>query len=484
MSGQNLTKTLIVGGMATVAGCCTAALALADTHPYSYSGGHLVPGDDFTVTGLYGNASGQPAEPGQFQGTQTFTVYTSAGKAIGTVDALVGRNDAAGNPHLEILVAGAHPDTGITLGTAPGDMPNVGSVFNWAGSDPTHPSFTYSALAGYDVHNPPPAAGTGNVVDSNTKFDAASHIDVHADETHIALPSGGYLVADPHSAETYTGISNGAPFASAVQGTQVYDVYNSTNHLVGKVDALTINTADIAGGNSQEVFVTNIIEGTPGMTDGDVPTVGSVFNYLNYFGFGTSVYTDYAADRSAGIDKDTVSQLWNMFGFRYTTTPSFDAVHGFTDHTDLFNSLPYQNAMTIVPLGEETYTGINGMPNGGVSGTNTVVQGTQDFNLVDSHGNVVSTFSADETTFGTGGVSDETLYITGVQGAKDVLPVGSTVEYTNHGWFSTVEINTDPLGTGAANETTQMLSIPLLGGAWTDVAPGSEFGLSLLGITF
>lgn len=440
MNGRSVQKALIIGGAIATVTCCSTALAFAadsaDPARYAIPGGYLEPGPFGVgdITGVYGSNTGQPGEPGEFQGTQTFTVFDSAtNDQLGSFTGLVGYNFLASNPHVQIFVESVQPEDGVRTGTAAGQLPAVGSVFNYGGTNPAAPTYTYSSLAGYDVHDPTAVAGTGDVVHSSSKstFDASAHVDVHSAGTHIALPNGGYLVADPGEQESYTNISNGAPFASTVQGTQVYDVYNSHDVLVGKVDALTISTADLAGGNSQEVMVTGVHNGTIGMADGDVPSVGSVFNYLNYFGFGTSVYTDYAADPGAGIAKDTIAQLSNMLGWKYTTAPSFDAVHGFTDGTNLFSAMPYLDDLKIVPVGSMDYTAINGIPNGGISGTNTVMQGTQSFTVENSAGTALATFSADATTYGNGNVTDETMYLTGftpadgsMLPAADALPVG------------------------------------------------------------
>lgn len=515
MRNRTFKKAFIVGGTAATAALCSVGMAFAASAPdgvpdgayVTPNGEWLSPDSSFGVgdiNGWYGANTGQPGEPGQYQGTQEFTVYNADGDKIGTFNALVGYNYGEhGDPHMQMFVNSVDPVAGATVGTGDGELPPVGSVFDY-GNSASNPSWVYSSLAGYDVHDPNAIAGHGDVVSSSWVqwFDASEHVDAHTAVPKIDLPNGGYLTADPHSEETYTGISNTAPLATTVQGTQVYDVYDSHGELVGKVDAFTISTADLAGGNTQEVFVTNVIDGsgvggvdpTIGTGDGDVPSVGSVFNYLNYFNTGVStVYSAYAADPEHGVATTDPTLLWNAWGTSINSPASFDAVTGFTDGSNLFDKIPFVNGLSITPTGgdigytdasENYYTGINGIPNGGLSGNNTDVQSFQHFDITNSDGSATP-FSAYVTDFGNGSVTAESMFIHDI-GANDYgLQDGSTIEYADHGWFSTLAIDSNPTGLGdGANEVTQMLSIPLLGGAWTDIDPSQDFWLSLIGITF
>ena len=494
--------------MAATAAACSAGLALASASPpgsfLGWSGGdYFVPGG-FTsgdITGLYGSVVGQPGEPDQYQGHQTFTVYSPDGKLLGTFDALVGDNYVASNPHQEVFVDSVNPASGVSIGTQPGQMPAVGSIFNYGGDDFFKPTYMYSSLAGYDVHDPG-AATTGDAINSSSfAFDGSAHIDVHhLGVRDMSLPHGGYLTADPASAETYTGVSNTPPFAEAIQGTQVYDVYDSSGQLVGKVDALTTSTADFAGGHSQEVFVVGIVSGsgvngadpTIGMADGDVPSVGSVFNFLDYFGAGSSEYTDYAADPSAGIDRDTTAVLWDLLGLKFTGSTSFDTVAGLTNGTDPFTTIPLSNGASIVttggPIGYSTasenyYTGINGEPNGGVSSTSSDVQSFQHFILTDHAASIP--FAADVTAFGNGSETGETLYIQSIGANSLGLQDGSTIEYTDTGLIDTMVMKTNPIGLGSGtDDVTQTISIPMLGIDNVTVDSGWDGLLGLFGVTF
>lgn len=113
-------------------------------------------------------------------------------------------------------------------------------------------------------------------------FDAAAGIADHTVANRPVRLANGYNIApaDP-SAETFTGSTGFLPLFVAVQGNQKFNVYDSTDTVVGSFDGQFITTSDLLGIYTQAILVTSTDTGTVG-TDA-VPPVGSVFNF-RYFG--------------------------------------------------------------------------------------------------------------------------------------------------------------------------------------------------------
>lgn len=235
---------LLAGAAATAVACHSAAMASAEpdtgaasppveyAYPNSY-GQYLeaVPGS-FKISGFYGITAAGPGEPGGFQGTETFDVYRDGTSTpLGSISAIVLHNYTAINPNLEVLVTGDTPASGVGVGTAAGELPPAGSVFNFDGADRATPTNTYMSLAGSTPGDLTVPAGTGDVVADkgngdlwNTEmgfqvYDASAHINDHTDSLGpLPLPNGDSIEADPNDPETYSGITANSPWAVDVQG--------------------------------------------------------------------------------------------------------------------------------------------------------------------------------------------------------------------------------------------------------------------------
>ena len=149
------------------------------------------------------------------QGTQEFDVLNSAGTVIGTFDGdVTTTTDLAGTTTEAVLVT-SDGSTG-TVGTAAGDIPAVGSVFNIIdyqdGAYPEVYSDLVSPTGGADVISAIDKTyfGTFNIP---TAFDA-----VAAESDHAAIPFDGGGDITPVGSETLTGINGLPPADVAIQG--------------------------------------------------------------------------------------------------------------------------------------------------------------------------------------------------------------------------------------------------------------------------
>lgn len=454
-----------------------------------FAGDTLTP-HDFTVDGFYGPAVGQPGQPDTFQGTETFTVTDADGNPLGEFDAFVSHSVGSGNPNIEILV---NPNGGAT-DTSP--IP-AGSVFNfgWNGSGTVTNS--YSDIAGPGVGSTDYAGGTatnGSIIGWLFNPDYSAHLLAQGalvGDDDFALPNGDHIVAVPNT-EDITAITNTSPYAAAVQGVGTFEIVRADGTVVGTFQGNTISTADIVGGHSFEVEVLgDQTMGDPaagpqtvataadlGSGANQLPTDGSMFNMLYLFSPNAyNDYVDYVGTGPGGSDE--VSQLWNLFGLTWWTNPTFDAAKNMTDGGNLFDSLhtPYGD---ITPEGTLTVTAVNGIPNGGLSGNNSDVLGHQEFSLNGQD------FWADVSDYANGnGTTAESLYLDpslNPGGLPEGLTPGSEIDFTDGGWWQTVQIASDPLDGG--EDVSQYLSIPFLGGAWTELDPATDGWLGWLGITF
>ena len=251
-------------------------------------GGVIVQGD--AVLDLVNTADGTTTDP----------------DVVGTFDAVKGATHDAFGDHSEALLVTS--DVSGTPGTAAGDVPPVDSIYN----------ILYLGHSGVEsVYSDLPTASGGNVI-SETLITPTGNftvpIDFNADEAlapFSAVPVGqDYdVVADPSSAEVFTGINGNPPGAVAVQGAQLFDIDHMTGtasspDVVGTFDADVTTTVAKTGDQSETLLVTSDVSGTPGTAAGDVPLPGSVID--------TSTFGD--------------SGLENIYSDLATTTPGTDVI--------------------------------------------------------------------------------------------------------------------------------------------------------------
>jgi hypothetical protein len=385
------------------------------------------PSSTETLTGVYGlENTAPPAESGSIQGYQEFEVLdTTSNQVVGTFGADESNStDITGNTNTELLVTS---DGTGTVGTAAGDIPQVGSVidtYTYAGDEY---GYVYSAL----TSTPPGGAATAS--DTLTTvgygdFPVGSTYDAVASESDTSVPpiplAGGDEIV-PTGAETFTAVSGAAPYDTDIQGTQVFDVENSNGTEIGSFTGDVTSTTDAAGTNTEAILVTSDGSGTVGTAAGDIPAVGSVIDSIDYDdGAYPEIYSDLVSPTGGAnvISNFHMSPFGNLI-----LLTSFDAVGAESDSTPI----PFDGG-DITPADSEILTGINGLPP-----TDVAIQGTQEFDVTDSAG--TGTFDADVTTTSTTAYDEttETLLVTSATG--DAPAAGSVIDVANFGsGFETV----------------------------------------------
>jgi len=174
-------------------------------------------------------------------------------------------------------------DLSGTAGTATGDTPPVGSVIDIANYGHGY-GIIYSALA----------LPTGDVLTKTltTPFGTESmpaYYDVAAglstgslDDQPLRLTDGYYLAPAAGVSENITSVTGLPPADIAVEGNQLFDVYNAaSDQAAGAFEGEVTNTSDVLLNYTEDV------SGIVGAAAGDTPPVGSLYNVFYIFGDGT-----------------------------------------------------------------------------------------------------------------------------------------------------------------------------------------------------
>jgi hypothetical protein len=293
-----------------------AELATLVTQDYGFV---PVSGDD--VGAISGIPPFAVAEPGP----QEFAT------ADGTFDAdTVKTWDFAGNATEAILVT----STSGTTGTAAGDVPPVGSVFNIVTFDAPGYQFVYSDLApttpaGADTVTETLVTPYGDYTFPDT-FDASAIV-AAGEVTDVPLADDYDIV--PASTEQFTGINGVPPLDVATQGVQTFDVDNTAlGTVAGTFDADVSAAGDSYGDIDRTILVTSDLSGTTGTAAGDTPPVGSVFDTFTFGDSGfENIYSDLASTTAGG---DVISDTFvTPFG-DFTIPATIDAAAGLAN--DIF----------------------------------------------------------------------------------------------------------------------------------------------------
>jgi hypothetical protein len=255
-------------------------------------GDEIIPADSpeqFTAV------SGAAPYDTDIQGTQVFDVENSAGTVVGSFTGdVTTTSDAAGTTTEALLVT---QDLSGTVGTAAGDTPAFGSIFDDIdyddGAYPEMYSDLVSTTGGADVISDTNTTLFGNISEI-TSFDA-----VATESDEATIPFDGYEIT-PDGAEELTGI-NGLPSADvAIQGTQEFDIGN------GSFDAdVTTTGTTVYDESTETILVTSDTSGTVGTAAGDVPAVGSVIDVANFGSGYETVYSDLISSTGASVISET-----------------------------------------------------------------------------------------------------------------------------------------------------------------------------------
>jgi hypothetical protein len=285
-------------------------------------GGVLVGnGDDIVPVAdsqLMFSLSGIPPLDESLQGNQIFNVSSGGGSFEGD-EAIT--QDIIGTHTEAVLVT---QDGSGTVGTAAGDTPAVGSIFNTislGGVENVYSDLVSSSGANVVTDTVETSSGDFTIP---VTFDAAE-VESLSNGTDVDVP-GSYQI-DPSSDFDFTGENGGInglpPINVGVQGTQDFDFTDAGQS--GSFTADVTNTLDALDNSTETILVTS-------SSNADALPVGSVFETVTWgdTGFG-NIYSDIASTAAGG---DTISDtLVTPFG-DFTVPTSFDAAAGLAG--DLF----------------------------------------------------------------------------------------------------------------------------------------------------
>jgi len=433
------------------------ALAFADSY-------EIIPDPNSTeeITGFFGEPATPPAVAGSIQGQQVFEVFdTTTDKTVGTFDA-----DESTNPSLygaanELLLV--TNDLSGTAGTATGDTPPVGSVIDIRDYGDGYGT-VYSALASPEGDVLAKTLTTPYGTETMPAYyDVAAGLADDArlandtfDDQPLQLTDGYDLAPATGATENITSVTGVPPADIAVEGNQLFNIYNATtDQVTGTFDGDVTNTSDVLLNYTEEILVTNDVSGTVGTAAGDTPPVGSLYNVF-YILDDPSFYNVYAVTPTASGDvvSDT---LVSRYGEITIPISFYDATGAMTVNSFTVPS----DDESIIPVGGEQISSVDGVPP-----LDSSVQGYQEFELDDGSGNTIGTFDADVTTAnGFFGNSSEALLVTADSGsagtaAGDLPPVGSVFDVDSYGGgFET--IYSDLVSTSGANVISETFVTPL-----------------------
>jgi hypothetical protein len=367
-----------------------------------------------------------PAATGSVQGYQDLNVFDPVSNAyVGTVGADVDATaDTFGNSNELILITS---DPTGPVGTAAGDLPPVGSIFD---------TFTYtSGITAVYTDIPDAGPGGANLVtytietpsgnlDIPISFDAiAAVVPVNVDGAG-AFTGDRFVVAGPESIGGVNGIS---PTDYDLLGTQTFDVDNASGTQIGTFTADVANSSDILGNTTQDMLVTS--------SSGDAPPVGSVYQYFFFTGTasGDSEYNVYADIPSTTGGADTITDTLVSPGGSSNVPIDFDAAAGLAGvlngESDLANAISIPTVYDITPATTGTIVGIDG-----IQPEDVEVDGYQQFNWDNLATGQTGIFDADvaQSTIIFGNTTQEQLVVT--QDVSGHAPgVGSVFEVNNYG---------------------------------------------------
>ncbi|WP_343572658.1 hypothetical protein [Mycobacterium sp.] len=269
----------------------------------------------------------------------------------------------------------------------------------------------------------------------------------------VAFADSYEIIPDPSSTETLTGVyglENTVPPAEtgSIQGTQEFEVYDTTTRqVVGTFDADESNSIDISGDTNTELLVTHDLSGTVGTAAGDVPADNSIIDSYTYAGdqFGY-VYSD--------LPSTTATETLTTAGYGdFPVSSSYDAIASESDTA--VPPISLSGGDVIVPTGAETFKAVSG-----AAPYDTDIQGSQVFDVDNSAGTVIGTFTGDvTTTTDAAGTNTEAILVTGDgssgtvgTAAGDIPAVGSVIDSIDYDGGPTPDIYSDLVSpTGGPN---------------------------------
>jgi hypothetical protein len=283
-----------------------------DNRPMDITGGfHIAPSAPAGET-LTGSIGLLPLF-NSLQGVQKFGVFDSNNNQVGTFDGeFTTTSDTLGVATQAILVTG---NDGVNVGTAVGQTPPVGTVYNVAYFWSEKTWMLYSSMpqdSGDDVitlkFGTPKGVtdlttlGLPNWLFPQTTFNASREPAMKA----MIAPGGQKFV--PTSDLIPSGVNGLPPRDVQIQGYQQFDVYDFLGRKIGTVDADVESQWDSSTGpHSKAILITKVTSGDVGTTPLNVPPVGTVMNFIDF-------------SNGFGISDSTIPQnATNIASFQFTT---------------------------------------------------------------------------------------------------------------------------------------------------------------------
>ena len=250
---------------------------------------------------------------GTVQGNQVFSVYDSTGSAVGSFDGVFTTTaDLVGNYTQAILVTA---NDGTNVGTAAGQVPPVGSVYNVIYLGGFDEFILYSSL-------PSPSGDVISIV--SVTPDSVANVTptfINASKSpavkQLSSPEGYTFV--PASELIPSGVNGLPPREVEIQGYQQFDVYDSSGERIGRVDADVTNQWDMFGIYSQAILVTNVADGI-----GAVPPAGSTFNFVQYGTRGLGTVHSTVPTPNADVTSFKILTPLGNIGFPKVNRPAQD----------------------------------------------------------------------------------------------------------------------------------------------------------------
>ncbi|MCW1960094.1 MAG: hypothetical protein KIH64_016430 [Mycobacterium sp.] len=384
------------------------------------NGFNLVPTSPETLTALYGRWSYFPGGLSMVQGEQQFAVVDpTTSDTVGNFDALVTR--ALGYNYVQLLVKS---NDGVNVGPGAGQAPPVGSVISTLNIGPFGLTYTAIPTDSGDLVTTKLQTPFGEIALPVT-FDAAKGVaDRTVDNRPMDLGNGYSLAPADPDAETLTAVTGFLPIFGAVQGNQVFSVYDSNGVAVGSFDGVFTTTADMSGIHTQALLVTGNDGVNVGTEAGQVPPVGSVYNVF-YTTEDDKQFVLYSSLPAPGGDVISLIQ-----GANGTVTQIPITFINASKEPEV-ERLSAPGGYTFVPVSDLVPAGVNGLPPREVQ-----VQGYQQFDVFDSAGNKVGRVDADVTNqWDMFGIHSQAIMVTKVtegtegSGLGDAPPVGSIYNF-------------------------------------------------------
>lgn len=429
-------KQLLPAATANVVSENTATPALV------LNGYDVVPTSKLIAVSFYGPYTTWPGYSG-LQGTQEFDlVDPDTGDTVGSFTAHVRQDNYTSSQVLQVTEVRSG-----TVGTAPGQTPPVGSIISITGQG-KKVSTVYSDMPtangpvnGYTRYTP---LGTRNL---RTAYHATTLLTDYASVNKpLDMLNGFFIAPEVPSSENFTTIAGMPPTFTAVQGTQLYGVFDGDGNQVGYFDGLVTTTSDFFGLDTKLIVVMDTGDQTNvGLGAGQVPPAGTVYNVLYFTDTRYVLYQSSPTPDGQYVSTKLVLPRRNI----PLTLGNMDA-----SYPPPLGNFQLPGGASFAPTAAGPMVGGNGLPPREME-----AQGSEKYDVLDANGNKVGSFDSYLTRqWDWGGIwQDEILVIDvtqGTGGVNGVPPVGTvyTTRMVGSTGFGELYVSTPTAGGGAVSK--------------------------------